>query len=70
MTISLYEFFIILIIGQCIFLVFAIQYTPQKNTGTNRIIQYLLAIYSFYLLERVIGSELLCDCNYKYRFFF
>ncbi|MBP2831645.1 AraC family transcriptional regulator [Aquimarina sp. U1-2] len=58
MHISLYEFFLIIIVGQCIFLIFAIQYIPKKNTGTNRIIQYLLAIYSFYLLERIIGSEI------------
>lgn len=57
MNISLYEFLIILIIGQCIFLIFAIQFIPKKHTGANKIIQYLLAIYSFYLLERVIGSE-------------
>jgi len=58
MYISLYEFLIILIIGQCIFLIFAIQYIPKKNTGTNRVIQYLLGIYSFYLLERVLDSEI------------
>lgn len=57
MDISLFEFFLILIIGQCIFLIFAIQYIPKKNTGTNRIIQYLLGIYSFYLLERALNSE-------------
>ncbi len=70
MEISLFEFLIILIIGQCIFLIFAIQYIPEKNTGTNRIIQYLLAIYSFYLFERVIISELGCYGKYKYRFIF
>ena len=58
MHISLYEFFLILIIGQCIFLIFAIQYIPKKNTGTNRMIQFLLAIYSFYLLERFINYGL------------
>jgi len=68
MYISLYEFFLILIIGQCIFLIFAIQYVPKKNTGTNRIIQYLLAIYSFYLLERVIGSEITAGYFRKYAY--
>jgi AraC-like DNA-binding protein len=57
MSISLYELFLVLIIGQCVFLIFAIQYIPKKHTGANRIIQYLLAIYSFFLLERAIGSE-------------
>ncbi|WP_282088936.1 helix-turn-helix domain-containing protein [Aquimarina algiphila] len=70
MHISLYEFFLILIIGQCIFLIFAIQYIPKKNSGTNRIIQYLLAIYSFYLLERVISSEIGYYVVYKYRYLF
>lgn len=58
MNISLYELFLILIIGQCIFLIFAIQYIPKKHTGANRIIQYLLAIYSLFLLERAIGADL------------
>lgn len=58
MNISFFEFFLILIIGQCIFLIFAIQYIPKKNSGTNRIIQYLLGIYSFYLLERTLESEM------------
>jgi len=70
MDISLYEFFLILIIGQCIFLIFAIQYIPKKHTGTNRIIQYLLAIYSFYLLERVLNAEIGTYVLYKYRYLF
>ncbi|WP_282043790.1 helix-turn-helix domain-containing protein [Winogradskyella flava] len=70
MSISLYDFFLILIIGQCIFLIFAIQYIPKKNTGTNRMIQYLLGIYSFYLLESVIDSELGHYGIYKYRYWF
>ncbi|WP_394974856.1 helix-turn-helix domain-containing protein [uncultured Croceitalea sp.] len=57
MSISLYELFLVLIIGQCIFLIFAIQYIPKKHTGSNRIIQYLLAIYSLFLLERAVGHE-------------
>ena len=57
MSISLYELFLVLIIGQCIFLIFAIQYIPKKHTGANRVIQYLLAIYSVFLLERAIGDE-------------
>ncbi|NRB63840.1 MAG: AraC family transcriptional regulator [Saprospiraceae bacterium] len=68
MSISLYEFFLVLIIGQCIFLIFAIQYIPKKNTGTNRIIQYLLGIYSFYLLERVINSEIPAAYFLKYAY--
>lgn len=68
MQISLYEFFLILIIGQCIFLIFAVQYIPKKNTGTNRMLQYLLAIYSFYLLERIIGSEIEYCIRAKYGF--
>lgn len=68
MYLSLYELLLVLIIGQCIFLIFAIQYIPKKNTGTNRIIQYLLAIYSFYLIERVIGCKLgLCAIG-KYHY--
>jgi len=70
MEISLYEFFLILIIGQCIFLIFAIQYIPKKNTGTNRIIQYLLGIYSFYLLERVLDSEIGYYVTNEYRYLF
>lgn len=70
MHISLYEFFLVLIIGQCIFLIFAIQYIPKKNTGTNRMIQYLLGIYSFYLLERIVSSELGSYGTYKYRYWF
>ncbi len=66
MYISLFEFFLILVIGQCIFLIFAIQYIPKKNTGTNRIIQFLLAIYSFYLFERIIISEIDTDFFYRY----
>jgi len=58
MSISLYELFLILIIGQCIFLISAIQYIPKKHTGANRSIQCLLAIYSLFLLERAIGDEL------------
>ncbi|WP_109301015.1 AraC family transcriptional regulator [Aquimarina sp. AU474] len=57
MSISLYELFLVLIIGQCIFLIFAIQYIPKKHTGANRIIQYLLAIYSVFLFERALGSQ-------------
>ena len=69
MHISLYEFLLIMIIGQCIFLIFAIQYIPKKNTGTNRMIQYLLGIYSFYLLERVVNSEIAKDVLLKYNYF-
>ncbi|MEO1033465.1 MAG: helix-turn-helix domain-containing protein [Bacteroidota bacterium] len=58
MNLSLYELFLVLIIGQCVFLIFAIQYIPKKHTGANRIIQYLLAIYSLFLLERAIGADL------------
>ena len=58
MSVSLYEFFLILNIGQCIFLIFVIEYISKKKSGTNRMIQYLLSIYSFYLLERVINSEI------------
>ncbi len=58
MTLSLYELFLMLIIGQCIFLIFAIQYIPKKHTGANRSIQCLLAIYSIFLLERAIGDQL------------
>ncbi len=57
MSISLYELFLVLIIGQCIFLIFAIQYIPKKNTGANRVIQYLLAIYSLFLFERAMGHQ-------------
>ncbi len=57
MSISLYELFLVLIIGQCIFLIFAIQYIPKKHTGANRTIQYLLVIYCFFLIERAIGDE-------------
>ncbi len=57
MSISLYELFLILIIGQCIFLIFAIQYIPKKHTGANRTLQYLLAIYSLFLFERALGDE-------------
>ncbi len=70
MNISLYEFFLVLITGQCIFLIFAIQYIPKKNTGTSRIIQYLLGIYSFYLLERVLGSEIRDYVADEYYYFF
>lgn len=70
MNISLFEFVVILMMGQCLFLIFAIQYIPQKNTGTNRMIQYLLGIYSFYLLERVLGSEIGSYGSYKYRYQF
>ncbi len=66
MQISFFEFFLILNIGQCIFLIFAISYIPKKNTGTNRIIQYLLGIYSFYLLERVIFPQFPSDFLSKY----
>ncbi len=57
MSISLYELFLVLIIGQCIFLIFAIQYIPKKHTGANRAIQYLLAIYSIFLFERALGHQ-------------
>ncbi|WP_025665725.1 helix-turn-helix domain-containing protein [Aquimarina megaterium] len=57
MSISLYELFLVLIIGQCIFLIFAIQYIPKKHTGANRAIQYLLAIYSLFLFERAMGHQ-------------
>ncbi|WP_109853249.1 AraC family transcriptional regulator [Aquimarina sp. AU58] len=57
MSISLYELFLVLVIGQCIFLIFAIQYIPKKHTGANRTIQYLLAIYSLFLFERALGAE-------------
>ncbi len=57
MSISLYELFLVLIIGQCIFLIFAIQYIPKKHTGANRAIQYLLAIYSLFLFERALGHQ-------------
>ncbi|WP_108807536.1 helix-turn-helix domain-containing protein [Aquimarina spinulae] len=57
MSISLYELFLVLVIGQCIFLIFAIQYIPKKHTGANRAIQYLLAIYSLFLFERTMGHQ-------------
>ncbi|WP_299218611.1 helix-turn-helix domain-containing protein [uncultured Aquimarina sp.] len=57
MSISLYELFLALIIGQCVFLIFAIQYVPKKHTGANRSIQYLLVIYSFFLFERAMGDQ-------------
>ncbi|MDT7831803.1 helix-turn-helix domain-containing protein [Flavobacteriaceae bacterium S356] len=57
MSISLYELFLVLVIGQCIFLIFAIQYIPKKHTGANRIIQYLLVIYSLFLFERALGHQ-------------
>lgn len=57
MSISLYELFLVLIIGQCIFLIFAIQYIPKKHTGANRAIQYLLTIYSLFLFERAMGHQ-------------
>ena len=70
MEISSFEFFLVLIIGQCIFLIFAIQYIPKKSSGTNRIIQYLLGIYSFYLLERVLDSEIGNFVTSKYLYLF
>lgn len=66
MTISLYEFFLILIIGQSIFLIFAIQYIPAKYSGANRMIQYLLAIYIFFLVERIFIPELETDFVLQY----
>ncbi len=57
MNISYYELFLVLVIGQCIFLIFAIQYIPKKHTGANRTIQYLLIIYSLFLFERALGDE-------------
>lgn len=57
MSISPYELFLIFVIGQCVFLILAIEYIPKKQTGANTTIQYLLAIYSFFLLERAIGHE-------------
>lgn len=69
MSISLYELFLVLIIGQCIFLIFAIQYIPKKHTGANRIIQYLLAIYSLFLFERAMGDEFERDFLLRYTYF-
>lgn len=66
MSISLYELFLVLIIGQCLFLIFAIQYIPKKHTGANRTIQFLLMIYCFFLLERAIGHEVERDFLRRY----
>ncbi|WP_298902935.1 AraC family transcriptional regulator [uncultured Psychroserpens sp.] len=66
MSISLYELFLVLVIGQCIFLIFAIQYIPKKHTGANRTIQYLLAIYCFFLFERAVGHEFERDFLRRY----
>ncbi|NER12113.1 helix-turn-helix domain-containing protein [Leptobacterium flavescens] len=66
MSISLYELFLVSIIGQCIFLIFAIQYIPKKHTGANRIIQYLLVIYCVFLFERALGHEFDIDFLRRY----
>ncbi len=66
MSISPYELFLIFVIGQCVFLILAIQYIPKKQTGANSTIQYLLAIYSFFLLERAIGHEFERDFLRRY----
>ncbi|MEM8764130.1 MAG: helix-turn-helix domain-containing protein [Bacteroidota bacterium] len=66
MSLTLYELFLVLIIGQCVFLIIAIQYISKKNTGANRMIQYLLAIYSYYLLERVMIPHLGCGLFFQY----
>ncbi|MEM7487435.1 MAG: helix-turn-helix domain-containing protein [Bacteroidota bacterium] len=70
MNISFFELFLTLIVGQCIFLIFAIQYIPKKNTGTNSVIQYLLAIYSFYLIERILGSKLEMESFRRYGYLY
>ncbi len=67
MNISFYELFLVLITGQCIFLIFALQYIPKKNTGANRMIQCLLAIYSFYLIEGILISAVGTEFYLKYR---
>ncbi|AXT20776.1 helix-turn-helix domain-containing protein [Flavobacteriaceae bacterium AU392] len=66
MSISPYELFLVLIIGQCLFLIFAIQYIPKKHTGANRVIQYLLVIYSLFLFERALGHQFERDFLRRY----
>ncbi|WP_422859214.1 helix-turn-helix domain-containing protein [Flagellimonas sp. S174] len=68
MSISPYELFLVLVIGHCISLIFAIQFIPKKHTEANRVMQYLLIIYSVFLFERVIISELETDFYYTYRY--
>jgi AraC-like DNA-binding protein len=70
MQISLYEFFLTLVVGQCVFLIFAIQFIVKKNTGTNRMIQLLLAIYCIYLLERIVGPEIGSHIYRKYGYLY
>lgn len=66
MTVSLYELFLVSIIGQGLFLILAIQYIPKKHTGANRAMQGLLAIYTFYLLERVVITHVDSDLLFRY----
>ena len=54
MNLSLLDIVLIIVIGHCLYLILSFQLIPQRNKDANKILQYLLAIYSCILLEGII----------------
>lgn len=54
MSLSLLDILLIIVIGHCLYLILSFQLIPQRNKDANKILQYLLAIYSCILLEGII----------------
>lgn len=54
MNLSLLDIVLIIVIGHCLYLIFSFQLIPKRNKDANKILQYLLAIYTCILLEGII----------------
>ncbi|MEQ6124309.1 helix-turn-helix domain-containing protein [Pseudotenacibaculum sp. MALMAid0570] len=54
MNLSLLDILLIIVIGHCLYLILSFQLIPQRNKDANKILQYLLAIYTCILLEGII----------------
>lgn len=54
MNLSLLDILLIIVIGHCLYLILSLQSIPQRNKDANKILQYLLMIYSCILLEGIL----------------
>ncbi len=54
MNLSLLDILLIIVIGHCFYLIVSFQLIPKRNKDANKILQYLLAIYSCILLEGIV----------------
>lgn len=54
MTLSILDILSVVMISQFLFLIFAVRIIPNTNTQANKILQFILAIFCFFLLERLL----------------